>query len=232
MPWSGLDSVRLRQGIWNRDLLQAAEEIWEAVQAGERSAAGRRRPASGNLLRMVVTRDPRVLKLAEQYFTLGDVLDIGKRVVGTGLIGGKAVGMLLARAILQEGRPALDRSRSNPTTRSTSAPTCSTRSWWRTAAGGCGRSSATRTRSWTAQERPGGGSSWAASPAHRAAVRGDAGLLRAVADHRPLQQPAGGQLRQRLRRQVRERVLREPGLRTRSGWPISWPPCRRSTPAR
>ena len=46
-----------------------------------------------------------MLALAEKYFTLSDVLDIGRRIVGTGLIGGKSVGMLLARAILEQTRP-------------------------------------------------------------------------------------------------------------------------------
>jgi hypothetical protein len=103
MPWSGLDSVRLRQGIWSRDLL-AAEEIWEGVQAGERPAQDAEE-CLRRLLRMVITRDPRVLELAQRYFTLGDALAVAKRVVGTGLIGGKAVGMLLARAILQKADP-------------------------------------------------------------------------------------------------------------------------------
>ncbi len=40
----------------------------------------------------------------------------------------------------------------------------------------------------------------------------DAGLLRPVADHRAVQQPLGGQLRQRVCRQVRKRVLRQSGL--------------------
>ena len=54
------------------------------------------------LLRMAITRDERVLKLAEKYFDLEEILNIGKRMIGTGLIGGKSVGMLLARAILKK----------------------------------------------------------------------------------------------------------------------------------
>ncbi len=57
------------------------------------------------LLRMVVTRDEHMLGLVRQYFTLEDVLEIGRRTVGTGLIGGKSVGMLLARAILAKVKP-------------------------------------------------------------------------------------------------------------------------------
>jgi len=55
----------------------------------------------GRLLRMAVSRDERMLELIRKYLSLGDVLDIGKRMIGTGLIGGKTVGMLLARAILK-----------------------------------------------------------------------------------------------------------------------------------
>jgi pyruvate, water dikinase len=104
VPWAGMESVRLRLGVWNRAFLQAAE-LWEAVQRGQEP----REAAEGvlpTLLRMVVSRDERVLRLVQEYLTLGDVLDIWKRMIGTGLIGGKSVGMLLARAILRkaEGR--------------------------------------------------------------------------------------------------------------------------------
>ncbi len=40
-----------------------------------------------------------------KYLTLSDVLDIWKRMIGTGLIGGKSVGMILARAILRQSGP-------------------------------------------------------------------------------------------------------------------------------
>ena len=45
---------------------------------------------------------------SERYLTLADVLDIWKRMIGTGLIGGKSVGMLLARAILKQADPRWD----------------------------------------------------------------------------------------------------------------------------
>ncbi|GAB2671883.1 PEP/pyruvate-binding domain-containing protein [Paenibacillus thermoaerophilus] len=52
-------------------------------------------------------RESRMFKLCDRYFTLEDILAIGSRVVGSGLIGGKSVGLLLARKILEregEGR--------------------------------------------------------------------------------------------------------------------------------
>jgi pyruvate,water dikinase len=103
MPWPGLDSVRLRQGMWNRNFLQA-EEIWEGVARGRRPLE-EADACLHALLRLVVSRDERVLRLAETHLTLGDVLGIWKRMIGTGLIGGKAVGMLLARAILAKADP-------------------------------------------------------------------------------------------------------------------------------
>ena len=42
-----------------------------------------------------------MLRLVSRYLTLQDVLDIRKRIIGTGLIGGKTICMLLARAILK-----------------------------------------------------------------------------------------------------------------------------------
>ncbi len=57
------------------------------------------------LLRMVISRDTRILTLARKYLNLSDMLDIGRRLIGTGMIGGKAVGMLLAQAILKRHDP-------------------------------------------------------------------------------------------------------------------------------
>ncbi len=56
----------------------------------------------GQLVRMVISRDERILKMARKYFTLADIIKIRKRMIGTGLTGGKSVGMLLARAILEK----------------------------------------------------------------------------------------------------------------------------------
>lgn len=102
-PWAGLESVRLRLGKWNRTFLQA-EEVWESVCQGRRSAeeADQLLP---ELLRMAISRDERVTRLVQRHLTLPDVLTIWKRMIGTGLIGGKSVGMLLARAILKRSDP-------------------------------------------------------------------------------------------------------------------------------
>ena len=50
---------------------------------------------------MMVTRDESILPLVETYLSLEDLLEVRWRMFGTGLIGGKAVGMLLARKIAE-----------------------------------------------------------------------------------------------------------------------------------
>ena len=44
---------------------------------------------------------PHFAPLAERYFSIPDLLNIRNRLIGSGRIGGKAAGMLLARKILQ-----------------------------------------------------------------------------------------------------------------------------------
>ena len=43
-----------------------------------------------------------MLKLCDRYFSLKDILEIASREIGTGFIGGKSIGMLLARKIVEE----------------------------------------------------------------------------------------------------------------------------------
>ncbi len=102
-PWFGLESVRLRPGKWTRTFFEA-EETWENIQRGELPAKAAS-PLFRALLRTIISRDDRVLPLAERYLTLADVLEIWKRMIGSGFIGGKSLGMLLARAILKKSDP-------------------------------------------------------------------------------------------------------------------------------
>jgi len=98
-PGSPLDAASLPLGIWRRTLLEA-EECIERSQ-GEAGECEEAQDLSGRMLRMMISRDPRVFRLAERYLNLADLVAIAKRMIGTGLIGGKSVGMLLGRAILE-----------------------------------------------------------------------------------------------------------------------------------
>jgi len=103
VPWLHPESEHYRVGVWHRTFLHA-EEMLAAVRGGE-AAPKKTEEYFHRLVRMAISRDERVQGLVEKYLTLGDILEVGKRLIGTGLIGGKAVGMLLARAILKASSP-------------------------------------------------------------------------------------------------------------------------------
>jgi len=52
------------------------------------------------LCRIMVGREKRIAELAHKSFTLTDLINIKSRLIGSGFIGGKAAGMLLAQKIL------------------------------------------------------------------------------------------------------------------------------------
>jgi pyruvate,water dikinase len=57
----------------------------------------------GELRRMLMGDEPHLARLADHYLSLDDLLAIRGRLIGSGRIGGKAAGMLLARSILCGG---------------------------------------------------------------------------------------------------------------------------------
>jgi hypothetical protein len=59
----------------------------------------------GRMCDIMMTRDERLRKLIKENFRAEDYLGIKKRMLGTGMIGGKATGMLLARKIIENRRP-------------------------------------------------------------------------------------------------------------------------------
>ena len=54
------------------------------------------------LSRLVLSRNKIMLQMIRRFFSLQDLLRIKERLIGSGFIGGKALGMLLARKILQQ----------------------------------------------------------------------------------------------------------------------------------
>ncbi|MCX5805517.1 MAG: PEP/pyruvate-binding domain-containing protein [Proteobacteria bacterium] len=54
------------------------------------------------LSRVLIGKERRMLSLVKEYFTLEDLIEIKDRLIGTGFIGGKSAGMLLARNILRK----------------------------------------------------------------------------------------------------------------------------------
>jgi len=56
------------------------------------------------LCSIMIAKNKKILSLAMEYFSLEELIEIKSRLIGTGFIGGKAVGMLLARKILAKSK--------------------------------------------------------------------------------------------------------------------------------
>lgn len=81
---------------WDKIFLQANDILNDSAAIKEKQAMVE------TLSRVLIGREKRMLSLAKEYFTLEDLVEIKKRLIGTGFIGGKSVGMLLARNILRK----------------------------------------------------------------------------------------------------------------------------------
>ena len=100
-PWLGLPSASYRMvGVWDKTFMRAENTLegWEKNQITEEEMNSVFR----EILQLIISRDPLILELAETYLSLKDVIYIWKRMIGTGFIGGKSVGMLISRAILEK----------------------------------------------------------------------------------------------------------------------------------
>jgi pyruvate, water dikinase len=60
------------------------------------------------LSRMMIGNHRKLVQLSDRYLTLGELLRIRDRLIGSGRIGGKAAGMLLARGVLLSGKEQTD----------------------------------------------------------------------------------------------------------------------------
>ena len=96
--WPGL-RADARLGFWRR-IFDEAQHTFDEARAGRCSPA-EEKEVFERLSRMVLSREEAMLRLVHQYLSLADILEIRDRMIGIGLIGGKALGMLLARAILK-----------------------------------------------------------------------------------------------------------------------------------
>ncbi len=109
-PFKSTDHAFEERDRWNRYFQEAAQIVRRNGGGAAETERARGPEATKHLrrlLEMVVTRNDRILDLAADYLTIDDLLDIGKRMIGTGLIGGKSTGMLLSRAILRRDAPEL-----------------------------------------------------------------------------------------------------------------------------
>ena len=92
-PW---DSV-------HRRLMQYSEEELNLPEKAPEVAALKQ-----ELARMLIGSHPEFNRLTDQYLTVRDLMAIRSRLIGSGRIGGKAAGMLLARRILLKESGEID----------------------------------------------------------------------------------------------------------------------------
>lgn len=92
------DGSRRTMDYWDR-LFMKASEAYEKAKFGKLPAS-EEKALTERLCKTLLSRDERLLKLLTGTFSLEDLLQIRSSLIGSGFIGGKAVGMLLARKIL------------------------------------------------------------------------------------------------------------------------------------
>ncbi|MBU9889780.1 MAG: PEP/pyruvate-binding domain-containing protein, partial [Candidatus Omnitrophica bacterium] len=103
------DTAELFSQIFKKGSKSAGRNLdyWDKLFMQAEEAAGKKGGPPGGregmidqLCRMVIARDEKLIRLAKENLTLEDFLTIKARMIGTGFIGGKSVGMLVARNIL------------------------------------------------------------------------------------------------------------------------------------
>ncbi len=98
--WPGLQSASYRLiGPWDKRFMRA-EELLESYKRGECTKELLDK-VFYSLLPLIFTREQEILEMIKKYFSFEEIIYIWKRMIGTGMIGGKTIGMLLARAILR-----------------------------------------------------------------------------------------------------------------------------------
>ncbi|MCL2209315.1 MAG: PEP/pyruvate-binding domain-containing protein [Treponema sp.] len=95
----------IKQGIKARDYWDITlEKANNALNESEENQSAMKKL----LISLMIGREPRITELAESYFSLRDILDIASREIGSGFIGGKSVGMLLGRKVVEKDMAVLE----------------------------------------------------------------------------------------------------------------------------
>jgi hypothetical protein len=95
----GAESVKRNLDYWDRLFLEA-EELIKNSPPKEKI-----KDTIKKLCGIMITKNKKILSLAIRNFSLEELIEIKSRLIGTGFIGGKTVGMLLARKILSKNFP-------------------------------------------------------------------------------------------------------------------------------
>ncbi|MER2552021.1 MAG: PEP/pyruvate-binding domain-containing protein [Thauera sp.] len=102
--WPGLEDEQVRSH-WQR-LFDQARTLAALRTAGTPELAAEA-VAFGRLARLLFPDEPGLQRLIARYLAVDDLIAVRARMIGIGTIGGKAAGMLLARAIVRRDLPEL-----------------------------------------------------------------------------------------------------------------------------
>ncbi len=103
-PWNTQRSSSKPLGIWS-SIFTRAEETHAALEMGKQPQEDVQALVD-QLLRMLAGNEGRIFRLAQKHLGLSDLLEIRRRMIGTGPIGGKSIGMVLAQAIVKKADPS------------------------------------------------------------------------------------------------------------------------------
>ena len=96
MNQAGADTADQNMDSWERFFRQTKLKYKSGEDVSEECS---------RICDIMLTRDKRMRELIKDNFTARDYFEIHSRMVGTGMIGGKACGMLLARKIVENTSP-------------------------------------------------------------------------------------------------------------------------------
>lgn len=94
--FSGFEWDKKRLDYWNVTMDAARDRLKKTREEQEEM--------KNLLISLFIGKEKRIRELSRKHFELRDLLKIVSREVGTGYIGGKSVGMLLARKIIKNAR--------------------------------------------------------------------------------------------------------------------------------
>lgn len=110
---NSIDSARLFSDVLKKEMKTTERKLdyWDRLFMSAEDLAGQKGvprekigQLSSQIARLVISRDEKMLRLVKDNLTLEDFLDIKSRMIGTGFIGGKSAGMLIARNIVLKER--------------------------------------------------------------------------------------------------------------------------------
>ncbi|MCU0848759.1 MAG: PEP/pyruvate-binding domain-containing protein [Spirochaetes bacterium] len=94
----GVEGSRRNLDFWDRLFLHVEDTVSNSTDAGEKTKM------LDQLNRVIIGREERILEIARKNLSLEDFMLINDRMIGTGYIGGKSVGMILSRKILEHDK--------------------------------------------------------------------------------------------------------------------------------